>query len=146
MDLCVNRSAGDEERRKAEIQDACRILETAKKHSAAASTFLDSLDTVLQKHRVRLKQQVPNAVEMPSPMAASGEGEGRWRSQQVNVTGSAPAGDLMQSTSPEQGANAAPGFDDVTFDQLWQSCFDFGTFADAQSWDALFSDLDMRIE
>lgn len=55
IDLSVNRSAGDEKARKAEIHDACKTLESARHQSVPAGLFLDSLMAVMQKHRIRLQ-------------------------------------------------------------------------------------------
>ena len=53
MDLCHNKSSSpQQERQRAEIADAIRILEDARHESDTAARFLDSLMHVLRKHKV----------------------------------------------------------------------------------------------
>lgn len=123
IDLCVNRSAGDETARKTEIKEACKTLEEARHQSVPAGMFLDSLLAIMQKHRIRLQGQdgttegLPAAPAMPTApfaLASSGSANGELPSEYV------------------------PSLD---FDEIWQSytSLDFG---DAQNWDALMRDLD----
>ncbi|KAK5132610.1 hypothetical protein LTR08_008809 [Meristemomyces frigidus] len=123
MDICVNKAAGDVEGRKTEVQEAFGVLEDARNLCATATTFLESLVTVLQKHRVRLGR-------CPHGVAISGRG--------TTPTDDDADYSLRPGTA-RIGNGDATEFD---FDGLWRSYFDFGANADAQNWDALFSDLD----
>lgn len=129
MDVCINKSAGNEDERKAEVQEACKIFVDAGERCSAASTFLESLMAILRKHKVRL-QQYP--VAQPSVVDST-----LW-----TMPGATDANYINQlAPSPAQD----DGLNDFNFDDMWQSYFDFGATAEPQNWDALFNDLDMRI-
>lgn len=122
IDLCVNRTAGDDSARKAEIKEGCQTLEEARNQSMPAGMFLDSLMAILQKHRIRLQGQDNSEVDLtgtvgtiPKPFSmASAEAHGEIPDQYVSI---------------------------LDFDEIWQSYTDLD-FGDAQDWDALMRDLD----
>ncbi|KAK4541432.1 hypothetical protein LTR36_008033 [Oleoguttula mirabilis] len=122
MDVCVNKAAGHEDERKAEVQDAFKIFEHAREcpTSTAASTLLESLMAMLRKHKVRLRQW-PQAMSEVTPG--------------TNPNGRDVA-DLDHFSYSE-----TDNLNDLTFDEIWQSYVEFGATADAQNWEALFSDL-----
>ncbi|KAK5122334.1 hypothetical protein LTR85_004245 [Meristemomyces frigidus] len=119
MDVCVNKAAGSEEERKAEVQDAFRIFECAREcpHSATSSTLLESLMAMLRKHKVRLGQYPRSMCELIAGTMSDGAG----------------AADVEHL-----GYSETDSFNDFNFDELWQSYVEFG--ATAQSWEALLSD------
>ncbi|RMY33538.1 hypothetical protein D0866_05859 [Hortaea werneckii] len=131
MDLCVNRAAGNEEDRKLEVQDACRILENARERFGAANTFLESLMTVLRKHGVRLLRDSTASHPMPPT--------NNWTDVASNS---------LQPPMEDNGLQNSndPFSDPLRFDNLWQSYFDMGSQIDPQSWNDIFNDLDMRLD
>ncbi|KAK5677623.1 hypothetical protein LTR17_027704 [Elasticomyces elasticus] len=136
MDLCVNKSAGGDHERKAEIRAACRILEDARDGSRAAGLFLDSLTTIFRKHKVRVQcDQPPNGVavsEFPVEhklQQTTADQRGRFG------VGLFPA-DYMGDS--ENGGLAEPGFD-----TMWQGYLDLGE--EPQAWDALFNDIELGV-
>ncbi|KAK4929188.1 hypothetical protein LTR49_004085 [Elasticomyces elasticus] len=136
MDLCVNKSAGGDHERKAEIRAACRILEDARDGSRAAGLFLDSLTTIFRKHKVRVQcDQPPNGVavsEFPVEHKlhqTTADQRGRFG------VGLFPA-DYMGDS--EDGGLAEPGFD-----TMWQGYLDLGE--EPQAWDALFNDIELGV-
>jgi hypothetical protein len=54
MDLCFNKIPGQEEARRAEVTDACKMLEDVKQQSPIAGKFLESLMDILRKYKIRL--------------------------------------------------------------------------------------------
>ncbi|RMY20489.1 hypothetical protein D0866_12524 [Hortaea werneckii] len=131
MDLCVNRAAGNEDDRKLEVQEACRILENARERFGAANTFLESLMTVLRKHGVRLLRDSTASHPMPPTE--------NWTDVASNS---------LQPPMQESGLQNSndPFSDPLSFDNLWQSYFDMGSQIDPQSWNDIFNDLDMRLD
>lgn len=122
IDLCVNRSSGDEEARKAEIKEACKTLEEARHQSVPAGMFLDSLMAIMQKHRIRLQGQ--EAVE-----------------DGLSATMSMPAPVLPMGSSVAHGELPEEYVSNLDFEEIWQSYTNLD-FGDAQEWDALMRDLD----
>lgn len=122
IDLCVNRSAGDEEARKAEIKEACKTLEEARHQSVPAGMFLDSLMSVMQKHRIRLQGQDSAGEGLSAPMSMP--------AQPLPLGSSVAHGELPEEYVPN-----------LDFDEIWQSYTNLD-FGDAQDWDALMRDLD----
>lgn len=122
IDLCVNRSAGDETARKAEIKEACNTLEEARQQSVPAGMFLDSLMAIMQKHRIRLQGQDGSGDELGAAAAMP--------LQPFSLASTRASGEVPEEYVPN-----------LDFEEIWQSytTLDFG---DAQDWDALMRDLD----
>ena len=127
MDFCIYRGACKEASSKAEIRDACKVLEAAKSQPGAASIFLDSLMSVLEKHRVRLQEQ-----------------EQATKAGHDGVEMLAPRGSQQHDTRMPvlPGADSEPSLGELDFDDLWQSFIDLESI-DVQSWDALMNDIDV---
>lgn len=123
IDLCVNRSVGDEAARKAEIKEACKTLEEARHQSVPAAMFLDSLMAIMQKHRIRLQGQ-----DGGDEGQASGAGE-------ASQLFGHPSSGMAHGEIPNE---YVPNLD---FDEIWQSYTDLD-FGDAEHWDALMRELD----
>jgi hypothetical protein len=137
MDLCVNRDCGNDEERKAEIQKGFKILEDARSHSSAADTFLESLMAVLRKHRVLFQQQEPSATSTADAMTKLC-GQPSFSGGILNWP--QPSVDNSVDTSSLQ---PDPTLD---FGDVWQTYFDFGANFNPSDWDALFSDLNVRLD
>ncbi|KAI7176773.1 hypothetical protein KC352_g24070 [Hortaea werneckii] len=131
MDLCVNKAAGNEEDRKLEVQEACKILENARERFGAANAFLESLMTVLRKHGVRFLRD--STVSQPIPSTEN------WTDA---------ASYCLQPPTQQHGSQNLndPFSDPLSFDNLWRSYFDMGSQIDPQSWNDIFNDLDMRLD
>ncbi|KAI7000126.1 hypothetical protein KC360_g751 [Hortaea werneckii] len=131
MDLCVNKAAGNEEDRKLEVQEACKILENARERFGAANTFLESLMTVLRKHGVRFLRD--STASHPDPSTEN------WTAVTSNSVQPPMQSNGLQNVND-------PFSDPLNFDNLWQSYFDMGSQIDPQSWNDIFNDLDMRLD
>ena len=143
MDLCFNKTDGQDEQRRTEVMNACKILENAREQSTMASRFLDSLLDILGKHKIRLPINSAGLIDVPS---ANGP------DVPLAMTTSTP--DSMESPSPyvvvegndtwiangEKDLNSNLGFDDV-----WQNYMEHGENFGDLDWDHLFSDLNSHI-
>lgn len=142
MDVCVNKAEGHEAARKAEVSEACQILENARERSSIANTFLESLLAILRKHGIRLRPD-PNAVLAEKLPAEKPPGYSNFQNS------SAAPSELPQMQQTYDGVDMAMStFTDETinFDELWQSYFDTGPEMDPQGWNDLFNDLNRRID
>lgn len=134
MDLCINRAAGNEEARKAEIQEACKMLEQAKRQSDAAGMFFDSLMAILRKHRIRLHNyEHCGQVDSTSPRLAAVE---------ANALGPGSSYGIDQQAS----SNVEEPFSNMDFDELWQSFVGLDSTFDPTNWDALLKDIESHID
>ncbi|OQU95146.1 Fungal specific transcription factor domain-containing protein [Cladophialophora immunda] len=141
MDLCFNEAAEgeDDAARKAEVAEACKMLEEAKSQSRMAHEFLESLMNVLRKHKVRLHAPDPpgpgNATEPPP--------------SQQPLQPQIPLGHAVQQGSQSYD-NAWPS-EDISqhylsdFDEIWKEYVELGPKIGMPGWDSLFSDLDARM-
>jgi hypothetical protein len=127
MDLCFNHGAADEAQIKAEVREGLKTFESNEHLSPLAATFLSSLRSTLQKHKVYLDD-----VEIESRTA--------------RTTGSgivASIGDQegqFHSTSPAlTDQNLAW---DACFNEFWQSTVQSELNPDLATWDDLLSSLD----
>ena len=119
IDFCVNRTAGDEEVRKAEIREACKTLDEAREQSVPAGLFLDSLMAIMNKHRIRLAGLDGAGVDVPSTVTPP-----------VATASAAAHGELPSEYVPN-----------LDFDEIWQSYVGLEDL-DPTGWDALMQDLD----
>lgn len=138
MDLCFNRTDGEEDHRKEGVAAALRMLDEAKDESASVQKFLDSLCEALRKHHVRFKDELRHQAAL-SP--------GGTRSQmsflQPWLTGQNPqlGPTIVPSSSLPNGAQTTmPGFEDA-----WQEMAYAGGLNGMPDWDQLFSELDTFI-
>ena len=130
MDLCVNNEAGDEEARKTEIRDACKMLEQAKQQLEGAGMYVDSLLAILHKHRIRLQgQDQVREIENSAIVLEKVEADAAPLRETNDRSG-----DLATNDGQEFGA--------LDFDEIWQSYIDLGSGLDPQNWEALISDLE----
>ncbi|KAJ9631306.1 hypothetical protein H2204_008248 [Knufia peltigerae] len=132
MDLCFNKNEGDDDKRKAEVREACAILEEAAGQSSLAREFLNSLMDILRKHKVHLHHLPPEAAsktEIKQPDAQNAPGL------------AAPDVELLQNFFPAQDTGRNYLSD---FDAIWTDYVELGPNMDMPEWDNLFADLDSR--
>ncbi len=142
MDLCFNRIEEEEEQRKDEVINACRILEEAKGQSAIAGRLLESLMAILRKHKIRLRN--------PSPVR---EANGRGSTTAPATEYSSHFEPAPPSHEPIDGDNAPMmmqekqllDIDDSPLREIWQDYAELGPHSDVIDWDRLFSDLDSHV-
>ncbi|OAP58957.1 hypothetical protein AYL99_06254 [Fonsecaea erecta] len=145
MDLCFNEAAEgeDDAARKAEVVEACRMLEEAKSQSRMAHEFLESLMDVLRKHKVRLHAPHPPTALDPAVEPPSSQ-------QPLLQLPQIPLEPVAQHP-PESYNNAWPPSEDIGqhylsgFDEIWKEYVELGPKMGMPGWDSLFSDLDSRM-
>lgn len=144
MDLCFNKDEVQEEERKTEVWEACRMLEAIKEHSSTAAKFLDSMTDVLRKYKVHLTNPEPSNTH---------NGEDQTLSAATTVvpptSGSDGATQQMFDDAPttwDQTLQKDPSLTiDSDFEQVLQSYIELGPSLDMPNWDSLFSDLDSKM-
>ena len=137
MDLCFNKSEGSDAARKAEVMEACKILEEAKAQSRMASEFLESLMDILRKHKVRLHNPPCDKPEKGVCQDAVPPGA------QVHTDANAVVEQEAQQFNPwPMQDNPQNHLSD--FGEIWKDYVEFGPNMEMPEWDTLFSDLDSR--
>ena len=132
MDMICNRNAESEAARKEEIQRACQSLEAAKEQSLAAGMFLDSLLAILRKHRIKLQSQ-----------DQAGRSDADGFAVTTGDTAFAVAyGSVCTHNVSSVPAEGLKDFENLEFDQLWQSYVDLDPTINPQNWDALMNDIE----
>ncbi|KAK0622210.1 putative transcription factor lepB [Lasiodiplodia hormozganensis] len=106
VDLCFSGLAegtGERERRKAEIREACRVLERARRESEMAARFLKSLGEMLKRHEVDLRitsEGQADLLEVRSPDITVGGNDDDFEA-------------LLQSCADMGGAMDISGWEDL---------------------------------
>ncbi|KAK5057569.1 hypothetical protein LTR84_011569 [Exophiala bonariae] len=131
-DLCFNRGREDDDERKTEVIEALKLLEEAKCRSQIVSKFVESLENVLRKHKVRLLNR-----------RCTGDDNDR-----SNTEGDRP---LLKSQTIEEQIGIVPEpwdslEDPMSYpseiDSVWRDYVQLGPNLEMPEWDSLFSDLD----
>lgn len=138
MDLCYNKAEGDDDdARKAEVREACKLLEQSGNQSNVAGDYLNSLMNLLRKHKVRLhnlpsdrsdKTMQSDATRMPSstnPTPEIGERDIQ----------------LIQSPWPIHESFSNYSSD---FESIWKHFIENGPNLDVPEWENLFSELEAK--
>lgn len=136
MDLCFNKSDDDTER-KAEVMEACKVLEETGSQSPLARGFLDSLMGVLRKHKVRLHNLPGDNVDNTSLINATA------LSGSQNILQIPAASQMQQLPSSFLPQDNSQNYLSA-FDEIWKDYVELGPNMDMPEWDSLFSDLDSR--
>ncbi|EME85182.1 uncharacterized protein MYCFIDRAFT_153260 [Pseudocercospora fijiensis CIRAD86] len=123
MNLCVNRE--DDQAQIEEVKYALKVMEDSRHTSQMGNRFYDSLMAILRKHHVKLSSN-----------------------ESVVQTAGGP-GQPINGTSGYEPASSMPAMQDINgefeFDGMWQDLMDSGPMLNPREWDALLSDLDMRV-
>lgn len=112
LDVCLNKGASDEELRKAEVVQAFSVLEEARSQSTMATKLLESLMSVVRKHRVILPEPIRTSLQ-----------EGRLPAAAQNIGFSGTATTSERSGMGEIGETDTQklSLDLSYFDDIWQS-------------------------
>ncbi|KIV81945.1 hypothetical protein PV11_04092 [Exophiala sideris] len=137
MDLCFNKSEDDTER-KAEVMEACKIMEETACQSPLAKGFIDSLMGVLRKHKVRLHNLSGDVVDTPSSLNTTAHSGPPNVVDTMTVPEIQP---LSNSYLPQDNTQSYSS----DFDEIWKDYVELGPNMDMPGWDSLFSDLDSRL-
>jgi hypothetical protein len=151
VDLCMNKTRGQENLHRHEVCQAFRLLESARHESETIACFVDSLTQILRKHKIRppndpLQQQTQLARNL---MSSDDQLNGRGQAaRMVSDTESAlmtPDSSAFASVGNEFGVGSeGDGFtsEDLSsyFNNLAQN-FEQGLGVNDYDWDNIFSDL-----
>lgn len=133
LDMCFHNDRGQcDPKRKAELLEACGILEEARSHSPFTVNLLESLDSIVQKYRLSLPRLSNMVSSNPSQNRVDSN---RNRSLSIAVVESINIADNPVNP-PAQASNAD------------MNLFDWDTFntmdVDNLDWNALLSELDSQ--
>lgn len=117
MDFCYNRVEGQEEQRRGELFDACKMLESAKEQVASAGKLLDALLDVLRKHNVALPDAYSGA---PNSRTRSRTSHNDWASGWGKGNGSFPQRDMNVES---------------TLEEIWRQYIEPGASFEMPGWD-----------
>ncbi len=138
MDLCFNKVDGQDVQRKAEVMDACKMLEEASDQSAIAGQFLASLMDILKKHKIHLLSPDPAKLLFSTGSAIT-------RAEHASPSGESlfhePAGG---NTGPKPYQKQQLG-GESELDQIWQEYVELQPSSEVLDWEHLFTDLDSHV-
>lgn len=131
-DLCFNRGGDDDEERKVEVIEALKILGEAKCRSRIVSKFVESLERVLRKHKVRLLNQ-PH----------TGNDDDRLKTERDQpLSNPPPIGNQIDFVPEPWDSLEDPMSYPSEIDSVWRDYVQLGPNLQMPEWDSLFSDLD----
>lgn len=131
-DLCFNRGYGDDEQRQAEVIEALKILEEAKSQCGMVSKFVESLEAVLRKHKVRLLNR---------SRAVDDHGRSNTETGQTHLDSSASENQSVNISDPWDTLEDPMSYPSEV-DSIWRDYVQLGPNLQMPEWDSLFSDLD----
>lgn len=140
LDLCFNKSATEAEdhKRRAELKEACLMLEESKTDMPAANRFLTPLMELLRKHKIQLKDAGLNNQYLTPP-----ESTGTPGGQMTRTSSSYTNEKVMAQVQNASERNASlVGNPDPDFDGLWQEFINMVPDSSAPGWDDLLADFD----
>ncbi|KAG6997471.1 hypothetical protein G7Y79_00040g076360 [Physcia stellaris] len=128
LDVCLDEGAQHDEARKAEVADAFSILEEARKQSPIAVKLIESLMSVVRKHKVSL------------PTSNSLQNESRPPStEDIGIVTPATTDELgAESGTSNLSSQGLPDSGLSCLDEIWQS------FDGQMDFDTIFSALDAQ--
>ncbi|KAK6004692.1 hypothetical protein QM012_008554 [Aureobasidium pullulans] len=140
LDLCFNKSAteAEDQSRRAELKEACLMLEESKTEMPAANRFLTPLMELLRKHKIQLQDAgVHNQYLSPpesttTPNVQKTGTENRYPRQSITA----------QAQNVSERDPALADNPDLDFDGLWQEFINMVPDSSAPGWDDLLADFD----
>ncbi|KUL85042.1 hypothetical protein ZTR_07770 [Talaromyces verruculosus] len=134
LDMCFHNDRGQcDPKRKAELLEACGILEEARSHSPFTANLLESLDSIVQKYRLSLPRL--------SNLAPANPSQNRIESESTNKNVSIAGGGSINIADISLNPPAQASNPDMNL-------FDWDTFntmdVDNLDWNALLSELDSQ--
>ncbi|KAH0366443.1 hypothetical protein KCU65_g5375, partial [Aureobasidium melanogenum] len=140
LDLCFNKSATEAEdrSRRAELKEACLMLQESKTEMPAADRFLTPLMDLLRKHKIQLQDAGVHNQYLTPPESTT------TPSVQTTCTGSSYPGQSITAqvqNVPDRNTSVA-GNPDLDFDGLWQEFINMVPDSSAPGWDDLLADFD----
>ncbi|KAH0203994.1 hypothetical protein KCU99_g3298, partial [Aureobasidium melanogenum] len=140
LDLCFNKSATEAEDRvrRAELKEACLMLQESKTEMPAADRFLTPLMELLRKHKIQLQDAgVQNQYLTPPESTVT---PGIHATSTGNSCSSQSIAAQAQNVSGHNSVLAANP--DMDFDGLWQEFINMVPDSSAPGWNDLLADFD----
>ena len=136
LDLCFNKSTSEveDQRRRAELKDACLMLHEAKAEMPAADRFLNPLMELLRKHKIQL-QDSGTQIQCLTPCGSTPGA--KLSNPELATFGQATTTDSRRLS--EQNFSVAP---DADLDRLWEDFINMVPESNAPAWDDLLADFD----
>ena len=113
MDLCFDKADDQDEQCKAEVMEACKMLEEVKDQSAIAGKLLESLMDILKKHKVQLL--APDTAKVPNS-----NGSATARAQYTNPFGGTPYHEPVGGCTWTEHHEKQQLDHESNYDQIWQ--------------------------
>ncbi|KAI5196799.1 hypothetical protein E4T39_07622 [Aureobasidium subglaciale] len=140
LDLCFNKSASEAEdqSRRAELKEACSMLQETRTEMPAADRFITPLMDLLRKHKIQLQDARPqNQYLTPS------DSIGTPHVQPADM-GFVPPGqnETAQSQGPPEWNTSLEPVPDHELDNLWEEFINMAPGSSASGWDDLLADFD----
>jgi hypothetical protein len=140
MDLCYNKTEGNEADRRAEVKEACNMLESDQNRSLMVNEFLQSLMDILRRHGVGLET-------LESDIQVAKQHENGFAARAIQPSGELNVSNKIDSLEGDRRYKNGPSIlqqqpIESDFDKLWSTFIEHGSNLDALDWDELFSDLD----
>ncbi|KAG9663905.1 hypothetical protein KCU64_g1033, partial [Aureobasidium melanogenum] len=140
LDLCFNKSASgaEDQVRRAELKEACLMLQESKTEMPAADRFLTPLMELLRKHKIQLQDAGMHNQYLTPPESTT------TPSVQTTGTGSSCSSQSIAAQAQNVlGHNASLAANpDLDFDGLWQEFINMVPDSSAPGWDDLLADFD----
>ncbi|CAD0112146.1 unnamed protein product [Aureobasidium uvarum] len=139
LDLCFNKSATEAEDRirRAELKEACFMLQESKTEMPAANRFLTPLMGLLRKHKIQL-QDTGSQNQYLTPSETTG-------TPGIQSKGNSYPDQCMSNQTrslPEYNASLTAAIPDLDFDGLWDEFIDMVPDSSAPGWNDLLADFD----
>lgn len=142
MDACLNRDDAHESQLQA-IRDTIAAMEETALSVPQARRYYESLEQVLRKHHVKLPHAKPSKENGVVSIGAKNDIRSLSSvSDLPQVTSASRNDDPREPQIQHGGAASTESFFD---EAMWHDFLNQGPLLDAQDWDALLNDLDMRI-
>jgi hypothetical protein len=133
MDLCFNADENCVERQRAEVREACRMLDGCASQSQLAGTYLKSLKEVMRKHNINMlhtESEISRGYDSGTTVVCHEESS-------ISDSGR----ELLRDMVGEESITDQVGF---ALDSSWGEHIDLEQNPDVMNWDLLFADLDSR--
>jgi hypothetical protein len=134
LDMCFHNDRGQcDPRCKAELLDACSILEEARSHSPMTASLLESLNNVVQKYKLplpRLTSLNTSTHNQSQALSNTTNAQPIPAMEENQIPVGCPGENVPQSTDPDMSSFDWDAFNEMEIDGL--------------DWNALLSELDLQ--
>lgn len=143
LDLCFNKSTSEAEdqSRRAELRDACSMLQESRTELPAADRFLAPLMKLLRRHKIQLQDPEPQNTYL-TPAESTNTPTNQTALANSATVGSDGLGNPQNFELPTDWNPAMAPDSDLNFDELWEEFSNMVPGSSVTGWESLFADLD----